>query len=192
MIDTDRFAKVEIASLAELRLWLERNHTQQNSVWLVRYKKQTPDKFVDRLDALDELLCFGWIDGLARVLDDTRTMQLISPRRHQVWALSYKQRAERLISEGRMHASGFSAIESSKQQGLWDAMADVDALEMPDDLVVALEAMPPAKGNFAASAPSYRRNVLRWLKQVKTPETRLKRILAITDHAARNQKVPQM
>ena len=192
MIETQRFAQVEIASLDELRAWFEANYTQNDSVWLVRYKKETPDKFVDRLDALDELLCFGWIDGLARRLDETRTMQLISPRRHQIWAQTYKDRVARLASEGRMHAAGLAAIEASKRQGLWDVMADVDALEVPEDLALSLNAAPNAKANFTDAAPSYRRNVLRWIKLAKTAPTREKRIAATVYHAARGIKVPQM
>ena len=192
MIETDRFSKVEIISLAELRNWLEAHYNQTESVWLVRFKKQTAEKFVDRLDVLDELLCFGWIDGIARKLDDTRTMQLISPRRHQVWAQSYKLRVERLSIEGRMHKAGLAAIASSKAQGLWDAMADVDALEIPDDLAVALDAVPLAGSSFRNAAPSYRRTILRWIKIAKSPETREKRIKTTVDYATRNTKVPQM
>lgn len=128
MIPTERFAKVEVASLDELRHWLARYHAQEESVWLVRYKKNVPDKFIDRLELLEELLCLGWIDGLARKLDEERTMQLISPRRQQAWAKSYKDRAAGLIAEGRMQASGLAAIERSKALGLWDATAEIDAL----------------------------------------------------------------
>jgi uncharacterized protein YdeI (YjbR/CyaY-like superfamily) len=93
---------------------------------------------------LDEVLCFGWIDGIARKLDDDRTMQLLSPRRVQHWAKSYKDRAARLIQEGRMHPAGLKAIEEAKREGLWDVMNDVDALVIPDDLATALDARPPA------------------------------------------------
>ena len=72
-----------IDSLEELRQWLSRNHVTTDSVWLVRLKKFVPAKHVDRLDVLDELLCWGWEHSLARKLDDERTMQLISPRRQQ-------------------------------------------------------------------------------------------------------------
>jgi uncharacterized protein YdeI (YjbR/CyaY-like superfamily) len=192
MIETDRFEKVEVASLAELRSWLSANHGQEASVWLVRYKKSTPTKFVDRLDALDELLCFGWIDGLARKLDDERTMQLISPRRQQAWAQSYKDRVARLEQEGRMEAPGRAAILRSKELGLWDAYAEIDALEVPDDLRAALTGLPQAHDWFDNSAPSYRRNVLRWIGLAKTPATRDKRVKQTVELASQRQKVPQM
>jgi uncharacterized protein YdeI (YjbR/CyaY-like superfamily) len=192
MIETDKFEKVELASLAELRSWLSANHTQEASVWLVRHKKTTPTKFIDRLDALDELLCFGWIDGLARKLDDERTMQLISPRRQQAWAQSYKDRVARLEQEGRMEAPGRAAIQRSKELGLWDAYAEIDALQVPDDLRAALTGLPHARVWFDNSAPSYRRNVLRWIGLAKTPATRDKRVKQTVELASQRQKVPQM
>jgi uncharacterized protein YdeI (YjbR/CyaY-like superfamily) len=142
-------------------------------------------------EVLDELLCFGWIDGLRRKLDEDRTMQLISPRRHQVWAKTYKERAARLIEEGRMAPSGLAAIAESMRRHLWDVMAEVDALVIPQDLAEALLASPPASEKFDAFAPSYRRNVLRWLETAKTTPTRTKRINIITTRSSNGEKVPQ-
>ncbi|MGF1562921.1 MAG: YdeI family protein [Geminicoccaceae bacterium] len=192
MIETDRFAKIEVTSAGALRAWLEQHHGQSDSVWLVTFKKHVAGRYVGREAVLDELIAFGWIDGIRRKLDADRTMQLIGPRRHDVWALSYKQRAARLIADGRMHAAGLKAIEAAKRQGLWDAMADVDALRVPDDLQAALEAMPPAAAWFAAAAPSYRRNVLHWIKLAKKAETRATRIARTAELAARGEKVAQM
>lgn len=192
VIKTENFKQVEVTSAAELRVWLEHHHTQHESIWLVTYKKHTGARYVSRQQVLDELLCFGWIDGIARKLDDNRTMQLLSPRRVQHWAKSYKDRAARLIQEGRMHPAGLRAIEESKRQGLWDAMDDVDALVIPDDLAAAFAARPPAAEQFAAMAPSYRRNVLRWIALAKTTATRIRRIEQTAVLTARNEQVPQM
>jgi len=192
VIKTENFEQVEATSVAELRAWLEANHTQHESIWLVTYKKHTGARYVSRQQVLDELLCFGWIDGIARKLDDDRIMQLLSPRRVQHWAKSYKDRAARLIQEGRMRPAGLQAIEESKRQGLWDVMNDVDALMVPDDLAAALHARPPAAEHFAALAPSYRRNVLRWIALAKTSATRARRIEQTVVLAARGEKVPQM
>jgi uncharacterized protein YdeI (YjbR/CyaY-like superfamily) len=192
MIETDRFEKVQVASAEQLRDWLGANHAQQESVWVVTFKKHVPAKYVSVDDILDEVLCFGWIDGLRRKLDADRTMQLLSPRRHQVWAKSYKDRAARLISEGRMQPPGLAAIKDSKRDGLWEVMADVDALVVPADLAAALEGKTQAAENFHGAAPSYRRNVLRWIKGAKAPETRTRRIAQTVDHAARAVKIPQM
>lgn len=192
MTKTDNFQKVEVASQAELRAWLEENHTQADSVWVVTYKKHMGDKYVSTDDILDEVLCFGWVDGIRRKLDDDRTMQLIAPRKAQHWAKSYKDRAARLIEEGKMHAAGLASIEASKANGMWSFMDDVDALIKPSDLVEVLKANPPALENFDNAAPSYQRNVLRWIKLAKRDDTRAKRIAKTADFAARDEKIPQM
>jgi uncharacterized protein YdeI (YjbR/CyaY-like superfamily) len=192
MIETDRFEKVEVDSPAQLRAWLEMHHGQMDSIWLVTFKKHVVGKYVSVDDILDEVLCFGWIDGLRRKLDDDRTMQLLSPRRHQVWAKSYKDRAARLIADGRMQSPGLAAIEASQRAGLWEATTDVDALVVPPDLAERLGTSVPALQNFERSAPSYRRNVLRWIASAKTAETRLKRITKTVDFATRGARIPQM
>lgn len=191
MIETDHFNKVEIASLYDLEAWLDANHSQKDSVWMVRYKKHVANKYVARLDALDLLIAFGWIDGIARKLDDDRTMQLIAPRKQQVWTQTYRDRAARLEAEWRMRDSGRAAIRQSKALGLWKADADVDALRIPDDLQSALLGAQ-AEANFGNAAPSYRRNVLRWIKQAKKPETRARRIARTVKCSRRDERVPQM
>ncbi len=180
---------MEIRSAGELRAWLLANHTGAESVWLVTFKKHIGDAYVSVDEILDELLCFGWVDGVRRKLDDDRTMQLISPRRTQYWAKSYKDRAARLIAADRMHYSGLAAIEESKRNGLWDFMDDVDALLAPGDLEAALSDDARAAARFAAFPPSYRRNVLRWLKLAKTPSTRDTRIKQIVQTSAQNERI---
>lgn len=192
MIPTDGFAQVEIRSAAALRDWLSANHAQAESVWLVTWKKRPGAPHVSTAEVLDELIAFGWIDGIRRKLDEARTMQLISPRRQQAWAQSYKDRAARLEAEGRMHPAGRAAITAARASGLWDATAAVDALVVPDDLAAALASHPPAEAHFTACPPSYRRNVLRWLHNARRAETRAARIAAIAAASARGDRLPQM
>ncbi len=187
---TDDIDHVEIASAASLWDWLGENGGQEAGVWLVTWKAAHPDRYVSRDEVLDALIAHGWIDGRRMKLDADRTMQLISPRRQQAWAQTYKDRAARLEDEGRMTARGRDAIAASKAAGLWDAMADVDALEVPTDLAFALSDRG-ATAFWDAFAPSYRRNVLRWIASARTTPTRLKRIKTVADHAARAEKVPQ-
>lgn len=142
MIKTDNFEKVEISSVEELRTWLELHHQQKESIWVVTFKKHINHKYVSRGEVLDEILCFGWIDGIRRKLDEDRTMQLLSPRKAQHWAKSYKDRAKKLIAEGKMHASGMQSIEEAKKSGLWNFMDDVDALIKPQDLIMAFKNHP--------------------------------------------------
>lgn len=117
MTDSDRFPHMEVRSAAELREWLSAHHTRAESVWLVTYLKHTGTRYTAREEVLDELLCFGWIDGERRKVDDERTMQLISPRRTHAWTQSYRTRAQRLALEGRLAEPGLRAIEIAQSTG---------------------------------------------------------------------------
>jgi uncharacterized protein YdeI (YjbR/CyaY-like superfamily) len=192
MIPTDGFLKVEVRSATDLHAWLLAHHAQVESVWLVTWKKKPGAPFVSMDEVLDELIAFGWTDGLRRKLDDDRTMQLIAPRKQQAWAKTYKDRAERLEAEGRMQPSGRAAIDAAKSAGRWDETLAVDALAVPDDLTSGLRAKPKAAAFFEASAPSYRRNVLRWLHSAKRAETRSARIAKIVEACAEAKKIPQL
>jgi uncharacterized protein YdeI (YjbR/CyaY-like superfamily) len=187
---TENFEQVEVSSTRELRRWLAHHHTRPDSVWLVTFKKHTGARYVSRDEVLDELICFGWIDGIRRKLDADRTMQLISPRKVQHWAKSYKDRAARLIEEGRMEAPGLESIRRSRESGLWDFLGDVDALIVPPDLAEALDARPDARRHFDAFPPANRRVVLRWIKLARKPETRSRRIARIAELASRNERLP--
>lgn len=185
----DRFEHIEVTTALALRDWLLAHHAQGEAVWLVTWKKAVPDKYVTTDQVLDELIAFGWIDGIRRRIDDERSRQLISPRRTQPWARSYKQRAERLATEGRMHASGTASVEQARASGMWDAMDDVDDLLVPDDLAAALRARPQAQQEFDGFPPSTRRNVLRWIAAAKTERTRTNRISATVEEAAHGRRV---
>ena len=190
MVKSENFDKVEVASAEDLRTWLLENHRQENSVWLVTHKKSAPEKYISREAVLDELICFGWIDGIRRKLDDHKTRQLISPRKAQHWAQSYKERAQKLITSGRMHPSGMQAIKTSKANGLWNFMDDVDQLIVPLDLEHALLQKPEAHAFFTSINPSSKRFVLRWLKLAKTQKTRKSRILKLVELSAKGEKLP--
>ena len=190
MIKTENFDTVEITSQEELRSWLLKYHTQAESVWLVTYKKSEPAKYVSRWDVLDELLCFGWIDGIRRKLDDKKTMQLIAPRKVEHWAKTYKERAAKLIDQGKMHRLGLKAIEDSKSNGLWHFMDDVDNLIVPEDLSQALLKFEGAAAFFDSINPSSKRFVLRWLKLAKTDKTRKNRIHKLAELSSKGEKLP--
>ena len=189
MVQTDNFNMVEIASSQELRSWLADYHRQTESVWLVTYKKSVPNKYVSTSEVLDELLCFGWIDGIRRKLDEDRTMQLISPRKANHWAQTYKDRAIRLIEEGKMQEAGLRSMEWSKQQGLWDFMDDVDQLILPDDLKKVLSEYSGATEFFTSINDASKRFVLRYIKLAKTEKTRMARINEIALLASKKEKL---
>lgn len=180
--------KIEVKSVEELHSWFEKNHTQKESIWLITYKKNVPDKYVSIKEVLDEVLCFGWMDGRRMRLDSERTMQLISPRKTEHWSKSYKDRVARLTREGRMHRAGLKAVERAKKNGMWNFLNDVDALIKPDDLIAALGRYPSAMENYEAFPDSSKRDILRWIKIAKKPETRAKRIQQTAELAAQNKR----
>lgn len=187
---------IEAPDAGTLWRWLEANHAQESAVWLVTWLKRPGAPYLSREAVLDALIAWGWIDGIRRSHGyggedgpgDGRTMQLISPRRHQSWTATYRARAERLIAEGRMAPKGHAAITAAKAAGTWEADPQVDALDMPDDLTAALGRAAPV---FMGFAPSHRRNVLRWVAGAKTAETRAKRIATVADLAGQGKRVPQ-
>lgn len=187
-VPDDRFPHVEVRTASQLRNWLDEHAGRDEAVWLLTWKKGSPHH-VTKDEVLDELVAHGWTDGVMRRLDDERVMQLVSRRRTQPWAQSYKARAERLAARGRLHPAGTAAVELARSTGAWDAHADVDALIVPDDLAAALQAHPPAAECFAGFPPSTRRNVLPWIASAKRPETRSKRVLLTATEAQASRRV---
>ena len=189
MTKTENFKQIEVTSSTELREWLLQNHTQKESIWLVTYKKEVPEKQVSVQEVLNQLLCFGWIDGIRRKLDDKRTMQLISPRKVEHWSQTYKVRFAKLEQQGLVHQSGKNGVIASKQTGLWNFMDDVDNLIIPDDLQNALNENQTANHFLNLLSPSNKRFVLRYLKLAKTDATRQKRIVQIVTLSAEGKKI---
>lgn len=190
MVKTENFEQAEITSQVVLREWLLKNHTQKGSIWLVTYKKQVFEKYVSVQEILDELLCFGWIDGIRRKLDENRTMQLIAPRKVEHWTKTYKDRYKKLESKGLIERAGKEAVLKSKVNGLWNFMDDVDALIKPEDFINVLNTFDNATNNFNAFGASSQRFILRWIKLAKTTETRAKRVHQAAELADKNLKIP--
>lgn len=185
------FPQVEVRSRAELRAWLASHHEQETSIWLVRWKAGTPH-FLSYGDTVDEALCFGWIDSLPRKLDKDRTMTLPSPRKPgSGWSAVNKRKVETLIAAGLMTPAGLAKIEVAKADGSWTALDHARQAELPDDLVVALAAHPPAAENFQAFPPSTRRAILEWIGLAKRPETRVIRIETTARDAQANRRANQ-
>jgi len=182
--ELDRLKQVTVRSRAEWRRWLENNHESDKSIWLVTYKKHTGKRYVAYDEVVEEALCFGWIDGLRRPLDEDRTMLHVSPRRaRSVWSKINKDRVEQLIANGLMMEPGLAKIERAKRDGTWDYLQDADALVTPDDLVAAFAERPGFKAGFEALSESMRRRLLHFLKDAKAADTRKKRIDQIFEMA---------
>jgi uncharacterized protein YdeI (YjbR/CyaY-like superfamily) len=190
MVKTENFKQVEVSSAVELRAWLTENHSQKESIWLVTFKKEIKGKYVSTEEILDEILCFGWIDGIRRKVDDQKTMQLIAPRQVQHWTKTYKDRFAKLEKLGLVTDAGRASVELSKQNGLWDFMNDVDALIKPADFMKCLLENEPAMANFDAFGAASKRFMLRYIKIAKTEATRTKRIKDISILAKKGEKLP--
>ncbi len=168
--------QIEIRSRAELRAWLQANHTRRASIWLVTWKKHTPFH-VSWDEVVEEALCFGWIDSQPRKLDDDRSMLRLSPRKPgSGWSGVNKARIERLIAEGLMAPPGLARIEAARRDGSWEALDGASSLDVPADLDAAFDRHPGAAAEFAAFPPSARRAILEWIGLAKKLETRTTRI----------------
>jgi uncharacterized protein YdeI (YjbR/CyaY-like superfamily) len=184
--------QVEVTSRARLRAWLEANHATSGSIWLVSWKKQTPDRHVPYDAIVEEALCFGWVDSLPRKMDAERTMLLLSRRKPgSAWSAANKARVERLTTVGSMAPAGLATVEAAKADGSWSFLDEVERLEVPADLAEALAKHAEAAEYFAAFPRSVRRGILEWIKQAKRPETRAKRITETASLAAQNKRANQ-
>ncbi len=174
---------------ATWRAWLEANHATTRGAWLVTWRPRSGRVGLDYEAAVEEALCFGWVDSTGRPIDDERSKLYFARRKpRSVWAASNKARVERLIDEGRMAPAGLAAIERAKANGWWEILNSAERLEVPQDLSAALEARPPAPVNFAAFPPSARRMMLGWVALARRPETRAARITQVAEAAARNER----
>lgn len=161
----------------EWRAWLEANHLTQKAVWLIIYNQSSAVPSVYYPEAVEEALCFGWIDSKPNKRDDESRYQFFSKRKPKSpWSRINKDRIERLTEEGRMAPAGMEAVELAKTTGTWNTLDSVDNLEVPDDLQSALEASPMAKTHWENFPPSSKKIILQWILFAKTPATRQKRI----------------
>ena len=179
-------------TLAAWRAWLQSNHTRPDGIWLITYRRATGKATFTYEQAVEEALCFGWIDGHTKTLDEERGMQWFAPRRAgSVWARSNKERVARLIADGRMTPAGQAKIDAAKADGTWALWDHVDSLAVPDDLAAALATYPAARAHFDAFPRSARHAILGWIATAKRPETRAKRIAETARLAQDNVRANQ-
>lgn len=159
---------------ASWRAWLARNHSDCPEIWLVFFKKHTGKKSISYDDAVEEALCFGWIDSLIKRLDDDRYLRKFTPRTDtSKWSAANLARIRKLTKAGRMTEAGLAKVlPDAKPQ----PAAASKPFEVPQFLADALAAHPVAKRNFDLLAPSYRRHYIGWLSSAKRPETRARRL----------------
>lgn len=172
---------------SEWREWLDKNHATSAGVWLVYYKKGSGKPSVAYDEAVEEALCFGWIDSRVNTLDEQRYMQVFSPRKPKsLWSKLNKRRVEQLIQNGLMTAAGLEKIEAAKRDSSWSTLDAIEDLQLSADFMEALDSNKTASDNFMAFSTSSKQNIVRWIESAKRPETRLKRIAETVTLAAQN------
>ncbi len=163
------------------RAWLSRHHAKSKGIWLAYYKKTCGKKSVTYEEALQEALCYGWIDSTVGRLDAERYKQRFTPRNERsVWSASNKARVKKLIDEGRITPPGLAKVEAAKRNGSWDSLNDVEKIsrgvDLPADLLEALAREPRAMEIFEKRPPSEKKLWGYWVLNAKKPETRARRV----------------
>jgi uncharacterized protein YdeI (YjbR/CyaY-like superfamily) len=174
------YEELYVPDRAGWRRWLTRNHRRAPGIWLVFDKAAHREDRLPYADAVEEALCFGWIDSTVRPLNEGQYRQLFTPRKaRSTWSRVNKERVERLAAAGRMHAAGLEAIARAKGNGSWESLDAVESLTMPPELEAALAGTKGAAAAFAVLSPSARKGYLHWVAQAKRPETRAMRVAEV-------------
>lgn len=173
----DTYAQTQPASRAEWRQWLADHHASASGVWLVYCKKASGQPTVTYAEAVEEALCFGWIDSLPRKLDADRTQLLFTPRQPRSgWSKVNKERLVCLEAAGLLMPAGLLAIARARQNGAWASLDAAEAGTIPADLAAALATDEGAARRFGAFSLSARKMILTWVLGAKQPATRARRV----------------
>ncbi len=158
------------------RKWLEKNHEIKKEIWLIYYKKHTKKPTIPYDDAVEEALCYGWIDSTLKRVDEEKSAQRFTPRNlRSVWSQNNIKRVKKMIKEGKMKKSGIIKYEYGMKNNL-QAPSTKDKIEIPDDLISALKKEKPAYDNFNNISKSYKLMYVHWINSAKKEETRKRRI----------------
>lgn len=175
----------------EWRDWLSENHAKKDKLWVIIQKKASRRPGIRYEEAVLEAVAYGWIDGHMKRLNDDEFMQRYTPRRNESnWSKSNRERAERLISEGRMTPAGLMEVEKAKEDGRWERAYknQIRDVQVPDDLLAALRENKTALSNFQDFPPYARFMYIRWIEEAKRADTRERRIYTIVDRSEKNLK----
>lgn len=188
-MSTDKPDHITPTSPQEWRDWLATNHQREEFIWVVFYKVSSEVPSLTWSEAVDEALCFGWIDSTKRPIDKERYKQYFSKRKPKSnWSKINKDKIEQLTAEGRMAEAGLQSVAVAKQNGSWTILDEIEALVVPQDLEAALNTKPAAKEYFEGLSKSVKKMYLYWIMSAKRPETRQKRISEIVESAALGTK----
>jgi uncharacterized protein YdeI (YjbR/CyaY-like superfamily) len=181
---------LEVGDRRGWRRWLEDNHTYETEAWVVIQKKRSNKKGLKYDEAVDEAICFGWIDSKMQRIDDERFRQRFSPRkRNSLWSKINRERAEKMIELGLMIGAGFEAIEEAKRNGQWDSAYTSKVTPIiPENLVEALQENNVSRENFDRFSNSVKLQYVHWIESAKREETRARRIAEVVKRAEQNIK----
>ena len=180
---------IQAKTRQEWRKWLEKNQHSAKSVWLIIYHKKSDKKTVYYEEAVEEAICFGWIDSIAHKRDAESKYQFFAQRKPKSnWSKANRQRAEKMIEEGLMKPGGQAMIDIAKKTGTWEALVDVQNAVIPADLQKLFNKNKTAFRNFQAFPPSSKRIILEWILNAKKIETRQQRIEQTVELAEKNIK----
>ena len=171
-------------SRQEWRLWLKENHISKQAVWLVQYKKNANILTISWNEAVEEALCFGWIDSIRKSIDDERFIQFFTKRKPKsAWSKINKAKVLQLIENGLMAKAGYESIARAKDNGSWTILDEVEELLIPNELGQEFEKKPEAKEFFLSLSKSVRKAILQWVAFAKKPETKTNRIKEVVELA---------
>jgi len=174
------------------RDWLRKNHKIEKSVWLIIYKKESNTPSIYYSEAVDQALCFGWIDSKANKRDDNSYYQYFSKRNAKSnWSKINKDKVEKLSLAGMIEPAGLEMINIDMESGTWNKLDGVDSLAIPEDLQKLFNIHKSALRNWNDFSRSSRRAILEWIQNAKRPETRMKRISETIRLAGLNKKANQ-
>lgn len=176
-------------SRASWRGWLTEHHDEERGVWLCSWRAATGRPACPYPEAVEEAICFGWIDSTVNTLDEERTLQLMTPRKAKSgWTRLNRRRAAEMEAAGLMTDAGRRAIEVAQANGWWTIYDPVEDLIEPDELAAALDASPAAREHWDGFPPSARKQILWWIISAARPETRSTRIATTVERAAGGER----
>ncbi len=180
------------SSAKEWRNWLSTNHDKADFIWLIIYKKESGTPSVYYPEAVDEALCYGWIDSKPNKRDEQSYFQYFAKRNPKSnWSKINKEKVSRLTAEGKMTDAGLKMINLAKEIGTWDALDVVDRLEMPPEMMALFNKNNIAFANWQAFPASTQGGILEWIYNAKKPETKSNRIQETIDLASKNIRANQ-
>ncbi|MBN1388189.1 MAG: YdeI/OmpD-associated family protein [Bacteroidales bacterium] len=183
---------LQLTNREEWRSWLEDNHKKEKEIWLVYYKRHTCNPRIPYDDAVEEAICYGWIDSIIKRIDENTYCQKYTPRRRKSkWSQKNIERAEKMIALGRMTESGLESFKEAKRDPSLIIKTDDSHsfIEIPEDMKSELQNTRDAFRNFISFPKSYRKMCIGWINAAKKPETRNRRITEVAGKAAEGKKI---